>query len=136
MRLAKSGLPPEKILETEELPGRNYQSILNKLRRLKLGSFDNRKKFSFDNHKRPPKSPGEYEIMSLKRVVELWSRAFQECVDMEDVQDEKLRLERLRILFMAGSKYAKLLAAYERMSEVEERLERLEAMVEEIYRKG
>lgn len=121
--LVEKGLKIQDIVDSKKLPGRSYRAIEHKI---KGGSFGSRKKNFFGPRITP------VDVISLEEVLKRWSCAYQQICDLESASKEEL--ERFRIIFMAASKYAGLLEAYHHYAEVEQRLERIERVLEELQK--
>ena len=121
MKLVKKGVTPEQILKSERFPGRTARAIDAQVKRLSI--VPQKKNFIVSQI-----TP--VDIISLEEVLKLWSDAYQKLCKLE--RASKASLERFRIIFMAASKYAGLLADYHHYAEVEKRIERIERVLEEI----
>lgn len=119
--MVKRGLSIQEIAESGKFPGRTRDAIRMQIKRL---SIVQQKRKIIVQQIRP------VDILTLEEVLKRFSDAYQQICDREKF--EKLHLERFRIIFLAAKTYGPLLAEYERWSEVETRLARLEKMVEEI----
>jgi len=123
--MMEKGISPDDIFESGKLPNRTRKAI--EVQASRLGSFETQKDKNFETQKIVP-----IDIISLEEVLKRWSDAYKKICELESVSKEEL--ERFRIIFMAASKYADLLADYHQYAEVEKRLERIERVLEELQK--
>jgi hypothetical protein len=124
--LVEKGLTVQEIVDSGKLPDRNFLAVQSQVKRIKHGPSARQKKKFFAGQ------ITSVDIISLEEVLKRWSCAYQQICDLESASKEEL--ERFRIIFMAASKYAALLEAYHQYAEVEQRLERIERVLEELQK--
>ena len=122
-RIVEAGMSVSDIVKSGKLPNRTAQAISKHVNRLSI--VGQKKKFIVGQI-----TP--VDIISLEEVLKRWSDAYKKICELESTSKEEL--ERFRIIFMAASKYAGLLADYHHYTEVEKRLEKIEKVLEEIQK--
>jgi len=116
--MIQKGTSAQEILESGRLPGRTYRSIDTEVKRL---SFAPQKIFNAPQI-------SEAEIVGLETIVKRYVDAFNKICDLTEY--DKTDLERFRIIFMAAWKYRDLFAEYERLRQVEEKMEEIRKRLE------
>ena len=123
MKLVKKGMNAQEIFRADKLPGRTVRAIGAQIKRLSIVA---QKKKIIVAQIVP------IDIISLEEVLKRWSDAYKKICKLDLATKEEL--ERFRIIFMAASKYAGLLANYHHYAEVEKRLEKIERVLEELQK--
>ena len=121
MEMVKEGKSIEEIIKSGKFPNRTSIAIQNAAQRL---SFDNQKKIFVDNQIR------EAEIVGLETIVARYVDAFNKICNLKEY--DKTDLERFRIIFQAAWRYRELFREYEKLEDLEARVESLEKLLAEI----
>jgi hypothetical protein len=120
--LVEQGLSAQEIYESGKLPDRTYEAIR---KQLNLGSIVATKQTAIVETIEP--AP---DALSMEEVVKLFSTAFKQICDLQQV--DKLTLERFRIIFQAAKDYGPLLSSFQRWEKIEKQIEELAAAVAEL----
>jgi hypothetical protein len=120
--LASQGLSPQQIYESGRLPERTVDAIR---KQLKLCSIVQTKHTAIVQTIEP--AP---DALSMEEVVKLFSTAFKQICDLQQV--DKLTLERFRIIFQAAKDYGPLLSSFQRWEKIEKQIEELAVAVAEL----
>jgi hypothetical protein len=123
--LVGEGLSVGEIVMSGRLVGRSPQAIVKQMERLGLrgSSFVGVRK-SFVGQ------IGRVEVPGFEEFVERYVDAFNKLCGLEEFSRDDL--ERFRLIFMAAWKFRDLFKEYERVKEVEVRVEKLEKLVEQL----
>ena len=121
--LVGEGLGVEEIVAGGRLSGRSAQAVGKMVERLRLGSVVSGRK-SFVGQIGMADVPGFGEFVG--RYVD----AFNKLCGLEEFSRDDL--ERFRLIFMAAWKFRDLFKEYERVREVEDRVGKLEKLVEQL----
>ena len=121
MEMVKDGKTVEEIIQSGKLPGRTHRAIENAVTRI---TFENQRKKSFGTQIR------EAEIVGLETIVARYVDAFNKICDLQKY--DKADLERFRIIFQAAWKYRELFREYEKLEDLERRVQSLEKLLAEI----
>jgi len=121
MEMARDGKTVEEIIQSGKFPGRTHRAIENAVTRI---TFENQRKKSFGTQIR------EAEIVGLETIVARYVDAFNKICDLKEY--DKADLERFRIIFQAAWKYRELFREYEKLEDLEARVESLEKLLAEI----
>ena len=122
MEMTQQGLSLDAIVKSGKFEGRTPQAIAKQIERLKLGCFVGQKEKSFVGQ------IGKAEIPGFEDVLARYVDAFNKLCEMTECTKEDL--ERIRLVFTAVWKYRDLFREYERLEELEQRVEKLAADVE------
>jgi hypothetical protein len=117
------GLSVGEIVESGKLVGRSPQAIVKQVERLRLASVVGVRK-SFVGQ------IGKVDVPGFDEFVGRYVDAFNKLCGLEEFSRDDL--ERFRLIFMAAWKFRDLFKEYERVQEVENRVEKLEKFVEQL----
>jgi len=120
-KMVDEGKSVEEIIKSGEFSNRTHRAIENAVSRL---TFENQKKKSIDTQIR------EAEIVGFETIVARYVDAFNKICDLKEY--DKADLERFRIIFQAAWKYRELFREYEKLEDLERRVEGLKKLLEEI----
>ena len=121
MEMVKEDKSVEEIIKSGKFPNRTSMAIQNAVKRF---SFDSQKKKFIDSQIR------EAEIVGLETIVARYVDAFNKICDLKEY--DKADLERFRIIFQAAWKYRELFREYQKLEDLEHRVESLEKLLAEI----
>jgi len=121
MEMVKEDKSVEEIIKSGKFPNRTSMAIQNAVKRF---SFDSQKKKFIDSQIR------EAEIVGLETIVARYVDAFNKICNLEKY--DKADLERFRIIFQAAWKYRELFREYQKLEDLEHRVESLEKLLAEI----
>jgi hypothetical protein len=121
MEMNQKGTSVEDIIKSGKFPNRTHRAIETAVLRL---SFASQKKKSIGTQIR------EAEIVGLETIVARYVDAFNKICDLKEY--DKADLERFRIIFQAAWKYRELFREYEKLEDLEHRVESLEKLLAEI----
>ena len=121
MEMVKEDKSVEEIIKSGKFPNRTSMAIQNAVKRF---SFDSQKKKFIDSQIR------EAEIVGLETIVARYVDAFNKICDLEKY--DKADLERFRIIFQAAWKYRELFREYQKLEDLEARVESLEKLLAEV----
>ena len=124
-RMVEQGMDVQQIYDSKMFPNRTFNSIKAQMLRLNVGA-------QLLQQKKKSLSPqiGEAEIVELEAIVRRFIDAFNKICGLAECSKEDL--ERFRIIFSAARTYFDLYFRLEEFSEVEGRVERLEALVAQL----
>lgn len=117
------GLGVGEIVGSGKLQGRSPQAILKQVERLRLSSFVGVRK-SFVGQ------IGKVDVPRFEEFVGRYVDAFNKLCGLEEFTRDDL--ERFRLIFMAAWKFRDLFKEYERIEEVENRVEKLEKLLQQL----
>jgi len=120
--MIQQGASLDDIIRSGKFEGRTPQAIAKQVERLKLGSFVRQNKKSIVGQ------IGKAEIPGFEEVLARYVDAFNKLCQMTEYSKEDL--ERIRLVFTAVWKYRELFREYERLEELEQRIEKLATDVE------
>jgi len=121
MEMVKEDKSVEEIIKSGKFPNRTSMAIQNAVKRF---SFDSQKKKFIDSQIR------EAEIVGLETIVARYVDAFNKICDLKEY--DKADLERFRIIFQAAWKYRELFREYQKLEDLEARVESLEKLLAEV----
>ena len=121
MEMVKEDKSVEEIIKSGKFPNRTSMAIQNAVKRF---SFDSQKKKFIDSQIR------EAEIVGLETIVARYVDAFNKICNLEKY--DKADLERFRIIFQAAWKYRELFREYQKLEDLEHRVESLEKLLAEV----
>ena len=121
MEMVKEDKSVEEIIKSGKFPNRTSMAIQNAVKRF---SFDSQKKKFIDSQIR------EAEIVGLETIVARYVDAFNKMCNLEKY--DKADLERFRIIFQAAWKYRELFREYQKLEDLEARVESLEKLLAEV----
>jgi len=121
MEMVKEDKSVEEIIKSGKFPNRTSMAIQNAVKRF---SFDSQKKKFIDSQIR------EAEIVGLETIVARYVDAFNKICNLEKY--DKADLERFRIIFQAAWKYRELFREYQKLEDLEARVESLEKLLAEV----
>jgi len=125
LKMFREGRSPQEIYDSGAFPERTVHAILKQLQRLGADSFVQTKPTTIVQTIKPAE-----DAMSIDEVVKLFSTAFKQICELKEV--DKLSLERFRIIFQAAKDYGPLLKFYENWEVMEQRVKRIEELLEEL----
>jgi cell fate (sporulation/competence/biofilm development) regulator YmcA (YheA/YmcA/DUF963 family) len=123
LEMANQGMSPQEIYDSGKLPGRTFQAIVKQLNT--FSSLVKTNRTAIVKTIEPAA-----DALSMDEVVKLFSTAFKQICELEEV--DKLTLERFRIIFQAAKDYAPLLSRYEEWEALKQRVEKIEKLLAEI----
>jgi cell fate (sporulation/competence/biofilm development) regulator YmcA (YheA/YmcA/DUF963 family) len=123
LEMANHGMSPQEIYDSGKLPGRTFQAIVKQ-----LNTFSSLVKTNRTVIVKTIEPAAD--ALSMDEVVKLFSTAFKQICELEEV--DKLTLERFRIIFQAAKDYAPLLSHYEEWEALKQRVEKIEKLLAEI----
>ena len=121
MEMVKEDKSVEEIIKSGKFPNRTSMAIQNAVKRF---SFDSQKKKFIDSQIR------EAEIVGLETIVARYVDAFNKICNLEKY--DKADLERFRIIFQAAWKCRELFREYQKLEDLEARVESLEKLLAEV----
>ena len=121
MEMVKEDKSVEEIIKSGKFPNRTSMAIQNAVKRF---SFDSQKKKFIDSQIR------EAEIVGLETIVARYVDAFNKICNLKEY--DKADLERFRIIFQAAWKYRELFREYQKLEDLEARVESLEKLLAEV----
>jgi len=121
MEMVKEDKSVEEIIKSGKFPNRTSMAIQNAVKRF---SLDSQKKKFIDSQIR------EAEIVGLETIVARYVDAFNKICDLKEY--DKADLERFRIIFQAAWKYRELFREYQKLEDLEARVESLEKLLAEV----
>jgi hypothetical protein len=123
VEMANQGMSPQQIYDSGKLPGRTIWAIRKQIKGISSIVQTKRTGIVQTIEQAP-------DALSMDEVVKLFSTAFKQVCKLKEV--DKLQLERFRIIFQAAKDYGPLLSRYEKWEELEQRVEKIEKLLEEI----
>ena len=120
-KMVDEGKSESEIFKSGKFPNRTFMSIRHAVERLPFG---HQKKKSNGAQIR------EAEIVGLETIVARYVDAFNKICNLKEY--DKTDLERFRIIFQAAWKYRELFREYEKLEDLEHRVESLEKLLAEI----
>ena len=122
MEMTQQGLSLDDIVKSGKFEGRTPQAIAKQVERLKLGCFVGQNKKSFVGQ------IGKAEIPGFEEILARYVDAFNKLCEKTELTKEDL--ERIRLIFQAAWKYRELYREYERWEELEQRVDKIEKLLE------